>query len=344
MEPGVRALVLLSLFGWVTPAFAEDALSVEVFPRALFGEGRPTLVVHANERLRDVALELVRARDGQRVRLAVASIAGGGSHRFELPLDEPGSSRFEGTLRARWGQDGRGELPISIEASVLPKLSLEVKPNEIELEARKLKLRTNRPVKRVEVSLMSDAGTPLGFSELEWAGAEVGGSESIDIEWTTSGPGNLMRIHLKAYDQDGFFGGLELFPWRIDIPHEELNFATGSFEVTKEETEKLESSLRLLREALSKYGRFAKVRLFVAGHTDTVGDASSNRTLSAQRARAIGRWFKKNGVKVPIAYAGFGEDLLLVKTPDETDESKNRRAEYIVSIEPPAGGSWKPLD
>lgn len=343
MSAWVRLLILLLLLGPASSAWAEDAFSVELFPRVLEGEAPPALVVHAKERLRSVVLTLRRARDGQTLKQTAASIAGGRSHRFELALGGPGQSRFEGTLHVEWGQSEAGDLPISVEAEVLPKLSLEVRPDEIDLGERRLKLRTNRSVKKVEVSLMSDAGTPLGFSELEWGGAEVGGTAPIEIEWSTSGPGNLMRIHLKAYDQDGFFGGVELFPWRIDIPHEELNFATGSFEITTEESEKLQTSLKALELALSKYGRFAKVELFVAGHTDTVGDAKSNRILSENRARAIGRWFAKHGVKVPISCAGFGEDQLLVATPDETDEAKNRRAEYIVAVEPPPGGAWRRL-
>jgi hypothetical protein len=36
-----------------------------------------------------------------------------------------------------------------------------------------------------------------------------------------------------------------------------------------------------------------------------------------------------------VLYEGFGEEALLVSTPDETDEPKNRRAEYILSIDDP---------
>lgn len=340
----MRWLVLIFALALPASARGQDAVSVEVFPRALEGEGQPGLVVHAKERLRRVVLEVKRSDDGKSLREVAGPVLAGRAHRFALPLARAGAARFEGTLRVEWGESESGELPISVEAALLPKLSLEVRGDEIDLAERKLRLRTNRPVVKVELSLMSDAGTPLGFSELEWGGAEVGGAEPIELDWTTQGPGNLMRIHLKGYDRDGFFGGVELFPWRIDIPHEEVSFATGSFEITKPESQKLEKSYALLVEALTKYGRFAKVRLFVAGHTDTVGDPASNRALSADRARAIGRWFKRRGVKVPIQYAGFGEDLLAVKTPDETDEVRNRRAEYIVSVEAPGSAAWRPLD
>jgi outer membrane protein OmpA-like peptidoglycan-associated protein len=91
-----------------------------------------------------------------------------------------------------------------------------------------------------------------------------------------------------------------------------------------------------IQGAIRKYGALAKIRLFIAGHTDSVGDAASNRSLSRGRAKSIGRWFRKHGIKIPILSAGLGEDQLLIQTPDNTAEAKNRRAEYVVAVEAPA--------
>lgn len=41
------------------------------------------------------------------------------------------------------------------------------------------------------------------------------------------------------------------------------------------------------------------------------------------------------GLKIPIAYQGFGETVLEVQTKDEVDEPRNRRADYLLSIEAP---------
>src|SRR5262249_1448900 len=152
--------------------------------------------------------------------------------------------------------------------------------------------------------------------------------------WTQT-KGTVLRISVKAYDANGFFGGADLFPWKVDIPHEEVNFKTGSFEIDKSEEPKLDASLKLVNGAIDRFGKLPTIKLFVAGHTDTVGDAGLNRTLSNNRARAIAGWFKKRGVRTPILFAGCGEDAPLVETPDETDEPKNRRAEYIVAVEAP---------
>ena len=103
-----------------------------------------------------------------------------------------------------------------------------------------------------------------------------------------------------------------------------------------------------MQSALQKYGELAEgVTLFVAGHTDTVGDAAANQVLSARRARAIARWFRSHGVKGAIRFAGFGESHLWVQTPDDADEPRNRRAEYIVAVDAPRIGgaevAWKSL-
>ena len=78
------------------------------------------------------------------------------------------------------------------------------------------------------------------------------------------------------------------------------------------------------------------MRLYIAGHTDTVGANAKNRKLSLDRALAIGSYFKKKGIKIPIAVAGFGEEVLKAKTADNTDERANRRADYVIG---PASGA-----
>jgi outer membrane protein OmpA-like peptidoglycan-associated protein len=77
-----------------------------------------------------------------------------------------------------------------------------------------------------------------------------------------------------------------------------------------------------------------------------VGDPGSNRALSQNRAIAIAKWFKKNGIVVAVYARGFGEDMLKVATPDNTDEEQNRRADYNVSENSPTGSlsGWTRVD
>lgn len=325
-------------------ARAENALDVELTPIGQVGHSQPSLSVRANVPLRSVKLAVTRTSDGRTFRKSFGSLRAGGSQRFLLPLGAPGEATFQGELEATTADGGGGSMPIEVSVRLLPPVELSVAPEDLDLDARTLRLRSNRPLADVRVSVLSDEGRPLGASS---TAPEVGEDGLVYLTWEQS-EGTVLKISVKGTDEHGFFGGLDLYPWRVDIPHEDVEFATGAAEIRKAEEPKLKASLDELRDALRRYGKLASgVKLFIAGHTDTVGDAESNRALSAQRARAIGRWFRRRGIKVPIRYAGFGESMLLVDTKDDADEPRNRRAEYIVAIDAPIfkhhQAQWKAL-
>ena len=69
----------------------------------------------------------------------------------------------------------------------------------------------------------------------------------------------------------------------------------------------------------------------IIGHTDTVGDAEANYRLGLARARAVEEIIGKT--KVPsdrITIESHGEKNLLIPSPDNTDEPRNRRVEITV--------------
>lgn len=69
----------------------------------------------------------------------------------------------------------------------------------------------------------------------------------------------------------------------------------------------------------------------VIGHTDTVGDREANERLGLQRAQSIAEIIKKAGLQVhDMTITSHGERNLLVATPDNTPEPKNRRVEVTV--------------
>jgi outer membrane protein OmpA-like peptidoglycan-associated protein len=170
------------------------------------------------------------------------------------------------------------------------------------------------------------------------------------VTWTPSSDAPVGRIEVKAYDAQGSWSGVEIAPWFVPIPHEDVNFQTGSAEIQASETPKLDAAYAKLEEVLAKdreHGRMHPgITLYIAGHTDTVGGAGPNLKLSQDRARSIASWFKKRGVRLPISYEGFGETSLAVKTADNVDEVRNRRADYVLSDGPPNysttfRASWK---
>lgn len=342
----MRAVAFLSLglLAASSDAFAGDAISVNLIPKAQKGQGQPELVVRALEPVMGLVLD-VRRSDGKVVKSKVGAQRPGSEHHFALPVEAVGPATYKGQLTVHFKEADPATMPIEVQVELLPPLQLTVAAPDVDLAGQRLLVSANRPLARVQVSLLSDTGATLGGDERNLADPDGSGKYAID--WRQD-PGTVLKIAIQGWDQSGFFGGLDLFPWRVDIPHEEVNFKSGKFEIDPSEAPKLEASFEQVQGAVKKYGKLATIKLFIAGHTDTVGDAGSNRSLSDNRARAIGRWFKKRGLTIPVSYAGFGEDLLLVETPDETDEAKNRRAEYIVAVEGPTikgkAVTWRPLD
>ncbi|MEC8425590.1 MAG: OmpA family protein, partial [Myxococcota bacterium] len=138
------------------------------------------------------------------------------------------------------------------------------------------------------------------------------------------------------------WAGFTYSPWFLDIPHDDVLFASGSADIPASESHKLEKTLRDLEDVIEKYGDVVPVKLYIAGCTDTVGDGAHNRDLSRRRARAIATWLRQHGHDKPIYFHGFGESLLAVPTGDGVDEARNRRVLYMVGANPPPPGSGIP--
>ena len=69
----------------------------------------------------------------------------------------------------------------------------------------------------------------------------------------------------------------------------------------------------------------------IVGHTDTSGDAKANVTLGLDRATAVRALLTDVGVDpAVIEISSHGESDLLVPTPDDTYEPRNRRVEISV--------------
>jgi peptidoglycan-associated lipoprotein len=69
----------------------------------------------------------------------------------------------------------------------------------------------------------------------------------------------------------------------------------------------------------------------IIGHTDTAGDADANERLGLERARYVATLFGGTNLEPRnILIESHGEKNLLVPTPDNTAEPRNRRVEVTV--------------
>ena len=243
-----------------------------------------------------------------RALLVVAALA--------APFASPSPARADGPPPA-----AKGKLEVTIDRA------------KVDLEGHRLEVKMNRAAEKVRLKVISDAGEVLAELEQPFGGAAPG--TALVVAWEPKSPAPVARIEVWGHDTEGFYAGVAIVPWSVKVPHEEVTFENDSDAIRASEVPKLEASLKAILAAAASHKDLGAIGLFVAGHTDTVGSAEHNLGLSRRRAKSIAGWFRQHGLKIPIAFEGFGEHSPLVKTGDEVAEPKNRRVDYILSLEPP---------
>ncbi|MCB9758319.1 MAG: OmpA family protein [Alphaproteobacteria bacterium] len=325
----------------IITAAAANPVDLELVGKAQIGQSKPALVLQVNQAATDLSVSLTCGGSTGR-----HSGPAGAGERVVIEVDPPqGSHACSGALSAVFADGSEGEMPLSFTVQVLPPLVVKVAPDAVDLEKRTVAVTMDRPAGRVEVRAYGPEGQVLGEGVAPGEGAPPG--QAVTAQW--SGAGEVIRVEVRGFDTDGFWAAVDLFPWYYNIPHEDVVFATNEAVIRPAEEPKLTAALAQIREVERKYGTFAAVNLYIAGYTDTVGDAGANQGLSERRAKAIAAWFSKQGLSGEIWYQGFGESALAVPTADNVDEAANRRAVYVVAAQPPPRtaelprGDWKKL-
>ncbi len=241
---------------------------------------------------------------------------------------------FVAAACAAAGAHAEGEETPSAPAPERSTLDIVIDKSKVDLKEHRLEVKMNHVAAKVTIKVFDDSGAVLASEEQDFAGAAAG--SALIVTWSPSSDATVGRIEVFGYDEDGAYKGIAITPWAISIPHEEVNFRRDSADIDDSEKSKLEASFAKVADAVAAHRDLGRISLFIAGHTDSVGSSAYNLQLSRARAQAIAGWFRKRGLKIPIAFEGFGESALLVKTADEVDEPRNRRVDYILSIDEPA--------
>ncbi|WP_368188388.1 OmpA family protein [Aestuariibius sp. HNIBRBA575] len=110
----------------------------------------------------------------------------------------------------------------------------------------------------------------------------------------------------------------------VTLPQDIL-FATDSATLTGG----LQSDLRTLSSSLNNY---PNTTVNVIGHTDNVGDANYNQSLSQRRAQAVTSVLISSGVSAArIRSFGRGEDAPVASNLTVEGRQQNRRVEIIIT-------------
>lgn len=280
-------------------------------------------------------LEVVVTAGGKEYRFSEGKVGAGTAKTFAWKRDESVTAA-EAYVRAVFADGYVSEVTIPMEYSYAGQLAVDLGKASANVEKRTVTVRVSHPVDRAEITAYGARKAVLGTSEVELGT----GPGAIDIPWV--GEADEVVLLDVTLHSGNAWAGFTYSPWFLDIPHEDVLFESNSADIPSSESFKLEHTLRQLKEVLDKYGSVVPVKLYIAGCTDTVGDASHNRDLSRRRAKAIADWLRSHGYDKPIYYHGFGESLLAVRTGDGVDEGRNRRALYMVGANPPPAGSGIP--
>ena len=339
MRSLVWSLALLAVFtvaSW--PAAAND-IELAVLPSVPIGK-KPVLTIKVKKDLASGSVEMKNTA-GITYRQKLKATAAGQNVAIELPQSKVGKVKWTGTLAVVFADDTNGSMPLSFATEVLGSFMFTVKDEDVNLIDHSIVVTSEHATAKVELEIYGDEGALLAAVGKEFDAVKPG--TPMTLTWIPNKPGDVLRIHVVVTDPATAFQTSDLFPYKITIPHEDVEFATGKAELSAAEEPKLVAALGEVEKAVKRFAAALKaddatVRLFVTGHTDTVGNAASNRALSDKRAQAIAVWFGRRGVKVPVYARGMGEDDLKVETADETDEQKNRRVDYDVAAAPKSAG------
>jgi outer membrane protein OmpA-like peptidoglycan-associated protein len=215
------------------------------------------------------------------------------------------------------------------------KLKLVIDRKWVSIEEGRLQAEMDGPICQITMKITLQDGITTVEKAFRYSGPQR------EIRWDPVPRDEIETIEIRITSADGAYESVLLVPWSVRIDHKEVEFDTNQAVVRPSEVPSLEESFAKIQAVLDRVeGRqLGRIALFIVGHTDTRGSEAHNMILSRQRARAIAAWFMKRGLCVPIAYDGFGEIALKKLTADEVDEQENRRADYILAVEPPTVSS-----
>ncbi|GAA0853525.1 OmpA family protein [Aliiglaciecola litoralis] len=110
---------------------------------------------------------------------------------------------------------------------------------------------------------------------------------------------------------------------RLSIPGN-ITFATGKANIVTD-------FYPVLNDVAKVLNRYEKTKLSIEGHTDSVGDADYNQTLSTQRANSVAAYLESTGTaSARLQTLGFGESQPVASNDTAQGRQQNRRVELRV--------------
>jgi outer membrane protein OmpA-like peptidoglycan-associated protein len=154
------------------------------------------------------------------------------------------------------------------------------------------------------------------------------GSQVLNQSWQSVEIGGPLErpespVVLNENAVQGVFGGF-MSAMPLQPAHYRLNFKLDSVELLPASQLLLPSIVKAIKERYP-------AQLIIVGHTDTVESDTYNYQLGLQRARTVSeRLAALDAAPARIEISSRGKTDLLVKTPDQTLEPRNRRVDVTI--------------
>ena len=108
------------------------------------------------------------------------------------------------------------------------------------------------------------------------------------------------------------------------ITLQNIFFETGSYVLSPSSGPELQIVLGMLQKSPG-------LKMQIRGHTDNVGDKTSNQLLSENRAKAVYDYLVEKGIPASqISYVGLGETLPVANNDSAEGRQKNRRTDFVL--------------
>lgn len=105
----------------------------------------------------------------------------------------------------------------------------------------------------------------------------------------------------------------------------DINYAFASSELDNVSKIVLDNFIDFLRDNPT-------VSFEIRGHTDDVGQESTNQKLSEERAKAVYDYLANKGISpIRMKFKGFGESMPIAPNTSESGRAKNRRTEFYIT-------------
>lgn len=102
-------------------------------------------------------------------------------------------------------------------------------------------------------------------------------------------------------------------------------FATDKYDINS-------NSTLALNKLVKVFNSYPETNILIEGHTDNVGDAGYNTTLSKKRATEVGNFITAQGIaKSRLTVKWYGETQPKVENSSDANKALNRRVEFAIT-------------